>query len=394
VYISSGSVGDVVSYFNASALDESVLAIFIPKDHEDADSLRWLFDRRGSLSPFLANVAFFLFSSNIPFEKTTTRNPSISDFLMIPGLSAVLPSGAFRHRDLWTGDRRAWTAPHVELASYVTNDVKDDVVLRGQHVSGELAEYFGLDAADLPCILFLAKNDLQPFVVKTQGSADMGLFLDMVQRFDSIAELAKAGPLSIPVRHARQKVLDAEVDRLSKQLQEAGQTVLEALAVAACDCKNTALAETVKSMSAGEAHQLFRHLGLLRNDKRPLPVPQEVKNAAFEEFQVQRTHEHFRAVVNLGKRRQHIEQQLQDAQSRQAVEASALTRLANSKSTDLKTIEDLLERTCEEFEKRFLRSNRWMSLKKFFGIITGTAKAIEGLTTSVGSTVDGIAKRL
>ncbi len=383
-----------MSFFNASALDESVLAIFIPKEHQDADSLRWLFDRRGSLSPFLTNVAFFLFSSNVPFEKTIVRNPSISDLLMVPGLSAVAPSGAFRHRDLWMGDRRAWTAPEVELASYVTNDVKDDVVLRGQHVSRELAEYFGLDAADLPCTLFLAKNDLQPFVVKTQGSADMELFLDMVQRFNSIAELAKAGPLSIPVRQARQKVLDAEVDRLTKLLQEADQKVLEALAVAARECENTALAETVKSTSTREANQLFRHLGLLRNDKHPLPVPQEVKSAAFEEFQVQRTHEHFRAVVNLGKRRQHIEQRLQDRLSRQTVEASALAHLANSKSTDLKTIEDLLESTCEEFEKRFRRSNKWMSLKKFFGIITGTAKTIEGLTTSVGSTVDSIAKRL
>lgn len=390
VYFAAGGVSDLVEWFNGAANSEKMLCLFVPKDPEDEKLLRDLFDARGLISPQLGDVAFCLFSSRATIMEARARNPAWADYLFIPGLTATcnMPNDG----PIWKPNLN-WQAIEPMRAELIPAHVRDEVMLRSEAITDEIIDYFDLDRADVPCMVFLSRNDATPFVIQTRGSANLTAARDLFADLRSVVELlGRSGMLSLPSRVAERQSLLLERSDLETTLQEHHADSARALAAAADASSMYGLSGTIRGIDPKWAHHLFRYLGLPHRDKRPLDVSPETRLAAAEAMMDPAVHMAFRRAVEEGKKRRKIEINLEAVNER----VSRLDRqlAPETLSAGFETVEDRINAICEKYEKRFKRASHYMVLRKFVRVITGAAKAAESVTTSIGSTVDNIAKSL
>ena len=153
MYLSVWGIRDIVDWFNDPTTNERILCIPIADTHRDRDLLGSLFDDRSRLSAMLGpEVAFFLFAPG-PHAELVARDDGSGKYSIVPGL--VLPGAASGNR--W----RPIPISDVPLTE------RDAIIQRTQGITAELRDFFDLDRDSLPCLVFLTKNNDDPFVIRT-----------------------------------------------------------------------------------------------------------------------------------------------------------------------------------------------------------------------------------
>jgi len=384
VYFAAGGINDLMEWFNANTNPEKMLCLLVPKNPEDGQLLRDLFDARGLISPQLKEVALCLFSSRATMNDLRARTPESADYLFVPGLvdARNMPK-----------DWRNWRRVDPAKAEMIPAEVRDEVLLRSQAIANEIIDYFQLDGTDLPCLIFVVRDDLTPFVIRTRGGANLATLRSLFEDLDRAAELVnRSGMLSLPVLIARRQDLMQRRTALEASLQDHHGAATRALEAAADASLPFGLNEAIREIAPGSARDLFRCLGLPHQDKRPMHVRPETRAAAAAALLDPTAHAAFREAVRAGKRLRKIEVEL-EALDREAHRIDGeLDR--NSLLRNLNTVEDEINALCTKYERKFRRARHYMTLRRFVLALTGAAKAVENVTTSIGSTVDSIVKEL
>jgi hypothetical protein len=196
--------------------------------------------------------------------------------------------------------------------------------------------------------------------------------------------------LGLPELVARQEGLIRRRAALEVSLQEHHGTAARALESAADAASIYGLSEAIRGIDPKWAHHLFRYLGLPHRDKRPLQVRPEIRAAATTALLDPTVHAVFREAVNAGKKRRKVEVELEELDHEVKRIDTRLDHRSLPKS--LNTVEDEINAICARYEKKFRRAGRYMTLRRLALLLTGAAKAAENITTSIGSTVDTVAK--
>jgi hypothetical protein len=380
MYFGVGKIGDLLEWFHSSGPSERMLCLFVPAGPDDEKLLGQLFDARGSISPYLGNdIALCLFSTRATLTEVRARNPESSDNLFIPGLV-----GMRNHPRHWQN----WRTVNADL---VPVDVREEVLRRSHAVGYEIAKHFDIDHGDLPCLVFVAPGEDAPFIIRTRGSADLD---DLRRLFSKLAEviggLQRYGLLRIPWRIAERGRLISYQDELIHKLDELDGVASRELASAAEATRKYGLGPAILAVGSSRSHHLFRYLGLPHKDKRPVRVSVEVAEAARAAVLDPSAHAALRAAVNAGRRRRKIEIKLEKVKG--GIKSLDHELSFETVRSRLRTIEDMIDEICTEYEGRFRRHRRYMALNRFIRVFTGATKAAEGLTSSLGSTMDNIAK--
>jgi hypothetical protein len=398
MWIAAGHVKDLVDWFNSSA-EEKILCMFAPRNLDDEALLGELFDARGTLNARLGpDVAFCLFSSQATLETVKAREPSSSDYLLVPGLVDTR-NLKLDTRTLSAEMRRSrppvnWQAIAPELAHVVPDSVRGEVQRRSAAIADEFVECFeDLESDDLPCLIFVFKGDSRPFVVPTHGGAGVSAVIDF---FDALAEVSRqvetSGALALPRWAAEKNHATADVELLRTSLRKQTDEARRALAAAAEAGAAYELRQTILDIGPDRAHQLYQYLGVQKQGGSQLFVSESTRSAARLAMLDENVAKSFRNAVKSGKNRCQAEDHLHQRES----ELRAIERefVLDSVAGELETVERSVERLCEKYERRFKRARNFMSVKKFVRLITGTLKAVENLTTSIGKTADEVAKSL
>jgi hypothetical protein len=384
VYFAVGGIKDLVDWFNANADGEKLLCLYVPNDRKDESLLGDLFDSRGLISPQLKEIAFCLFSSRATMNELRARSPEWSDFLFVPGLVGVanLPNH-------W----RNWRRVDPTQADIVPREVREEVLLRSQAIATEIVDYFQIADTDPPCLVFVARNDSEPFVIRTQGSANLSIVRELFRDLDRVSALVSdTGMLSLPTLIAWRYALARQRAALDADLQELQLAAARALVTAADAASSYGVSDVIRGIDPRMAHHLFRYLGLPHKDKRPLYVSPDTRAAATAALLDPAVHKALREAVTAGKRRRKAEIDREGLDQRIRENDRKLDR--GSLENSLDTVEDEINTLCAKYEARFRRASRYMTLRRFIMVITGAAKAVESFTTSIGSTADNIAKGL
>lgn len=387
MYVAVGGIEDLLRWFDTQGGEETLLCLLVPKDPDDEKLLRDLFNARALVGPRLAKVALCLFTSE-PSDLMLARDPSHSDFLFVPGLRQVQID---MHWPYEPG--KFWKPLQPEVAHTLPVQVREEVVLRTEVVGSEIAHYFELEESDPPCVIFVARKDRAPFVVRTKGGADLDALRSLLAEMDRLGQLVQeSGMLSIPALAAdRRRLLQAR-DSVEGRLEESTETAAAALTWAAEVASSYGLSNAIRGIDPKFAHQLFRYLGLPHRDKRPLPVPQEVRENAAAALLDPSIHAAFREAIAAGKTRRKIELQLESIDRDIASLNRRLDR--DQLSSKCATVEDEINAICVRYEKKFRRARQLMSLRKFLLLLSGAAKATQELTTLVPTAVDAAAQIL
>lgn len=265
---------------------------------------------------------------------------------------------------------------------------------RSAAVADEFIECFeDLEIDDLPCLIFVFKGDSRPFVVPTHGGAGVP---SVIAFFDALAEVSRqvetSGALALPRWAAENNHATADVERLRDYLSTRINEARSALTAAAEAAAAYELKQTVLDIGPDRAHQLYRYLGVQKQGGPQLFVSESIRSAARLAMLDENVAKSFRDAVKKGKYRLKAEVQLRQRES----ELRAIERelVLDSVASELETVERSVERLCEKYERKFKRARNFMTIKKFVRVLTGTAKAVENLTTSVSKTVDEMAKSL
>jgi hypothetical protein len=358
------------------------LCLFAPRNVEDDKLLGELFDTRGILGARLGrNIAFCLFSSEATLKTVVEpRGASSASYLFIPGLV-----GTYNLK-----------VESIEpaVAATVPDSVRREVQLRSAAIVNEFVEYFDLEVNDLPCLIFVFKHDRRPFVLSTHGGASVS---SVVGFFDALAEIARqvesSGALALPTWVAVRRHAIADVEDLRELLRVKTSEASRELAAAAEAAKAYGLAQTILDVGPEQANDLYRFLGIQeKKDKHVLFVPESTRSAARAAMLDEHAANRIRRAARSGVQRRRVEERLH----RREADLRAIERelVLDSVSAGVETVEQSVEDLCAKYERKFKRARNFMTIKKFVRVITGTAKAAENLTTSIGKTVDQLAKSL
>ena len=275
------------------------------------------------------------------------------------------------------------------------DSVRREVQLRSAAIASELVEYFDLEVGDLPCLIFLFKNDSRPFVLSTHGGAGVP---SVVGFFDALGEIARqvetSGALALPTWVVTRRRALEDIERLRELLPVRTSQVREDLAAAAAAdaAAPFGLAQAILDVEPDRAHQLYRYLGIQKKDKSPLFVPDSTRAAARAAMLDDHVANLIRRARTSGVLRRKVEEELHDREA--DLRAIERNLVLDSVAAGVETVEQSVEDLCIKYERRFKRARNFMTIKKFVRVITGTARAVENLTTSIGKTVDQLASSL
>jgi hypothetical protein len=383
VYVGIGGVGDVVNWFNVTCTRETILCLLISTSAGDRQVFEALYDHRARISANLdEEIAFFLFGEDQE-EPLGRLEPGISTFRMLPGLAKADTISN------WKGNSKHTWGP---LPAYAADRLERSAVARRtQSIAPDVCEYFDLDAAALPCIIFLTRNNPTPFVVRTRESADMAAIEEFLAELGSFARLLQtSGVLNLPAAVANALQLVNERENAAEQVKRFSEDLELAIPHARRMLDAKGVGGALDALSVDTAADIFEMLGLDRSpNRRPrysVANPVEVMEAVLDED----VHKALRSVKRAGRQYQKYQnaytvltQQLQAAASRTLLNPALL-------SARLETVEEQLSGICLKYERRFARRHFLLPLKEFARAVTGLAKATKD-AVSVVENADKIA---
>jgi hypothetical protein len=376
VYVSVSGVTDVTGWFNAPHTEERILCFLVADTDRDRELLGTLFDNRGRISAKLGReVALFLFSPEPSPQGVIAKSDDPSNALLIPGLT--------RHKA--GAEELSWKP--IPVDSLLARD-RDQVIRRTQRITLDLREYFDLDEETLPCLVFLARGEDTPFVVRTRDAADLKALEELFGELNRVGAILNThDALRLPYWEAQTRSLVAGRDLASEDCAEARSFLDAAIPAARSALKGVGLDGLLDDLDADNARTVFDVLGMDRDPRRVGSYDPALLASVKAAMRDEGLRRQMRAIRDAGTR-------LRKSAARLAVLTVEMEkRLADRPNTDqlaatVHTVEGELDVICGRFERKVKWRRYTLPLKAFARFVARTAPVARDIASVTQGVTD------
>jgi len=173
MYITSGNVDTLINWFNHSANRYNFLCLLVAGHLNDEKFFSDVFDKKETIDVVSGReIAVFLFSNALD---------TISLFEVEEGHTEILPGRLYGIRRDYHLERYLKRVTEITPSVLKNYPIKESAIKTSQTISSEICSKYNLDLDDIPCLLFLAKEETEPFIIRTKGEIDIENFFQIIK---------------------------------------------------------------------------------------------------------------------------------------------------------------------------------------------------------------------